>query len=70
MCAGAGGATLEGTGHVVRENCRVMRHSLSVVDEALSTLVECIPVAPGSYDARGAETASVQAEPGVIDQRG
>ena len=63
-------AVLAETQQAVRANSRVMRRSVKVIDEAVTTLTQCGPQAGGNYDARGKEKARVAREPSMIDQRG
>lgn len=72
LCEFQGGirAILAETSQVVRENNRIMRRSLHVVDEALNLMVDCVPAASAAYDARGAEPVRSHREPHVINQQG
>lgn len=63
-------ATLESTRCVVRENNRVMRRSLQVLNETMSALALCEPDQPGSYTDRGDGRARTRTAPALIDHRG
>lgn len=63
-------ATLESTRCLVRENNRVMRRSLHVLNETLNALALCEPEQPGSYDERGDGRARTRTAPALIDHRG
>jgi len=58
------------TQQVVQDNVQVIQRSLGVVNEAMKTLLECIPSEPVSYDGKGGETGCAAANPAVIDTRG
>ena len=60
-------ATLEETARTVRQNNRTMRHSIKIVNDALSCITN---FNTPHYDDRGEERQSVSANPNVIDQRG
>ena len=62
--------TLRETRSEVLSNDRIMRGSLTIVDEALASLVSCVPESLGNYDARGAEAQQHRLDPAMIDQRG
>lgn len=62
--------TLESTRALVRENNRVLRRSLYIVNETLAAMALCEPSAPRAYDASGAEQARTHSGPMLVDQRG
>ena len=63
-------ATLESTRRLVRENNRVMRRSLQVLNQTLSALALCGPENAGCYNGQGGEPARTLNAPALIDQRG
>lgn len=63
-------ATLETTRRLVRDNNRVLRRSLQVVNQTLSALAQCEPEAIGNYNDMGGENARSRTSPALIDQRG
>ncbi len=63
-------ATLETTRRLVRENNRVLRRSLYVVNQTLAAMALCEPGAAGAYDGTGGEIVRVQSMPALVDQRG
>ena len=63
-------ATLESTRRLVRENNRVMRRSLQVLNDTLSALALCEPNTPGNYTDQGAQQNRHRVAPALIDQRG
>lgn len=58
------------TRQVVHGNTQVIRRSLGVVNEAMKTLLDCLPSTPGNYDGKGEEIGSMAANPAMIDTRG
>ena len=64
--------TLTKTRQTVLDNNAVIRRSLSVVSDALESLVDCFPAAPhaGGYTARGMGRAPRVAQASVLDHRG
>jgi len=63
-------ATLETTRRLVRENNRVLRRSLYVVNQTLAAMALCEPGAGGAYDGTGGEIVRVHSVPAMVDQRG
>lgn len=63
-------ATLETTRRLVRENNRVLRRSLHVVNQTLAAMALCEPGGSGAYDGTGGEVARAQSAPALVDQRG
>ncbi len=61
---------LSETQNVVQDNAQVIRRSLGVVNEAMKTLLECIPSEPVSYDEKGGGMGCAAANPAMIDTRG
>ena len=60
-------ATLEETARTVRQNNRIMRHSIKIVNDALSCITN---FNTPQYDDRGEGRHNVSENPNVIDQRG
>lgn len=63
-------ATLESTRRLVRENNRVMRRSLNVLNETLTAMALCEPDHPGSYTDQGSQRDATRTAPALIDHRG
>jgi len=63
-------ATLESTRRLVRENSRVLRRSLYVVNQTLAAMALCEPEPAGAYNGQGGESARAHAAPALVDQRG
>ena len=63
-------ATLETTRRLVRENNRVLRRSLQVVNQTLAALALCEPGGAGAYNGCGGDVARTQPRPVLMDQRG
>jgi hypothetical protein len=63
-------ATLESTRRLVRENNRVMRRALTVLNETMNALALCEPEHPGSYDGQGEGRGRTRTAPALIDHRG
>jgi hypothetical protein len=63
-------ATLETTRRLVRENNRVLRRSLYVVNQTLAAMALCEPGGAGAYDGSGGDVARMQPAPVLVDQRG
>lgn len=63
-------ATLESTRRLVRENSRVMRRSLHVLNQTLTAMTLCEPDHPGSYTEQGGERGQTRTAPALIDHRG
>ena len=63
-------ATLESTRCLVRENNRIMRRALTVLNETMSALALCEPDHPGSYDGQGEGRGHTRTAPSLIDHRG
>lgn len=63
-------ATLETTRRLVRENNRVLRRSLHVVNQTLAAIAQCQPEAVGNYNDQGGERSPTHSPPALIDQRG
>jgi hypothetical protein len=59
--------TLSETARMVRQNNRTMRHSIKIVNDALSCVTR---FSASQYDARGEEHQGASASPNVMDQRG
>lgn len=63
-------ATLETTRRLVRENNRVLRRSLYVVNQTLAAMDLCEPGGAGAYNGAGGEVVRAQLVPALVDQRG
>ncbi len=63
-------ATLESTRRLVRDNNRVMRRALSVLNDTMNALALCEPEQPGSYTQQGDSHRRTRTAPALIDQRG
>lgn len=63
-------ATLETTRRLVRENNRVLRRSLYVVNQTLAAMALCEPGGAGAYNGSGGDVARTQPAPVLVDQRG
>lgn len=63
-------ATLETTRRLVRENNRVLRRSLYVVNQTLAAMALCEPGSSGAYNDAGGEVVRTQPVPTLVDQRG
>lgn len=63
-------ATLESTRRLVRENNRVLRRSLYVVNQTLAAMALCEPGGTAAYDGSGGEVVRIQGIPALVDQRG
>ena len=63
-------ATLETTRRLVRENNRVLRRSLYVVNQTLATMALCEPNGSSAYNGSGGEVVRAQPVPALVDQRG
>jgi len=62
--------TLNETRALVRENNRVLRRSLYIVNETLAAMALCEPAAPRAYDGSGLEAGHRHAGPMLVDHRG
>ena len=62
--------TLESTRTLVRENNRVLRRSLYIVNETRAAMALCEPSAPRADDGNGSEPTRMPAGPMLVDQRG
>jgi len=63
-------ATLESTRRLVRDNNRVMRRALSVLNDTMNAMALCEPEHPGSYTNQGDTRERTRTAPALIDQRG
>jgi hypothetical protein len=63
-------ATLETTRRLVRDNNRVLRRSLHVVNQTLAAMALCEPGGSGAYDGTGGEVVRTHSAPALVDQRG
>lgn len=63
-------ATLDETQKTVRENNRIIRKSLRVLDRAVAAAVQCAPAPPHNYDALGNEAGTPAHQAAIIDRSG
>lgn len=63
-------ATLETTRRLVRENNRVLRRSLQVVNQTLAAMALCEPGSASAYNDAGGDAIRSQPMPALVDQRG
>lgn len=63
-------ATLETSRRLVRENNRVLRRSLHVVNQTLAAMALCDPSGASAYDGSGSDVGRTSLAPVLVDQRG
>ncbi len=61
---------LESVKKVARENDALIRQSIHHVNQALSTLAECVEKPQQGYDARGGRQGAATMQPAMIDRQG